>query len=222
MIEARETELSLPVLLYFARHFYLEEIDQQWIDHLKTMEALREGIGLRGYGQKDPKQEYKKEGFVMFGEMMGIIGRNVCEKLFHMQLRRERAAAADASQVPQPAAASARLGARSSRRGRRRRAAARGGRQATATARPSRRSAPVRRERAQGRPQRSVPVRQRQEVQEVPRRRGRRVTVGRRAGSAHRARRWPSALAVAACQTRSPADAGCQLAHAGRRCRPRR
>ncbi len=88
IFEAREAEFSLPVLLYFSRHFYLEEIDQRWIDHLKAMEALREGIGLRGYGQKDPKQEYKKEGFVIFGEMMGIIARNVCEKLFHMQLQR--------------------------------------------------------------------------------------------------------------------------------------
>ena len=100
VIEARESEFSLPVFLYFARHFYLEEIDQRWIDHLKAMEALREGIGLRGYGQKDPKQEYKKEGFVIFGEMMGIIGRNVCEKLFHMQLRREETAAT--VEVPQP------------------------------------------------------------------------------------------------------------------------
>ena len=57
------------------------------------MEALREGIGLRGYGQKDPKQEYKKEGFVIFGEMMDNIGRNVCEKLFHMQLQRADAPA---------------------------------------------------------------------------------------------------------------------------------
>jgi preprotein translocase subunit SecA len=99
VIEAREAEFSLPVFLYFARYFYLEEIDQRWIDHLKAMEALREGIGLRGYGQKDPKQEYKKEGFVIFGEMMGIIGRNVCEKLFHMQLRREETAAT--VEVPQ-------------------------------------------------------------------------------------------------------------------------
>src|SRR6185436_16315627 len=58
------------------------------------MEALREGIGLRGYGQKDPKQEYKKEGFVVFGEMMGNINRNVCEKLFHVQIRREEPAVA--------------------------------------------------------------------------------------------------------------------------------
>jgi preprotein translocase subunit SecA len=88
IIEAREAEFSLPVLLYFSRYFFLEEIDQRWIEHLKSMEALREGIGLRGYGQKDPKQEYKKEGFVIFGEMMRAIGRNVTEKLFHMQLQR--------------------------------------------------------------------------------------------------------------------------------------
>jgi preprotein translocase subunit SecA len=89
IIEARETEFSLPVVLYFARYFYLEEIDARWIEHLKTMEALREGIGLRGYGQKDPKQEYKKEGFTIFGEMIDSIGRNVCEKLYHMQVKRE-------------------------------------------------------------------------------------------------------------------------------------
>ena len=88
VLEAREAEFSLPVLLYFSRHFYLEEIDARWIEHLKAMEALREGIGLRGYGQKDPKQEYKKEGFAIFGEMMGVISRNVCEKLYHMQLQR--------------------------------------------------------------------------------------------------------------------------------------
>jgi preprotein translocase subunit SecA len=101
VIEAREAEFSLPVFLYFARYFYLEEIDQRWIDHLKAMESLREGIGLRSYGQKDPKQEYKKEGFVIFGEMMVIIGRNVCEKLFHMQLRREEQAATATAEIPQ-------------------------------------------------------------------------------------------------------------------------
>ncbi|HEX7500853.1 MAG TPA: preprotein translocase subunit SecA [Polyangia bacterium] len=89
VIEAREQELSLPFFLYFSRHFMLEEIDQRWIEHLRNMEALREGIHLRGYGQKDPKQEYKKEGFAIFGVMMANISRNVCEKLFHIQVRRE-------------------------------------------------------------------------------------------------------------------------------------
>ena len=89
VIEAREREFTLPWFLYFSRHFMLEEIDQRWIEHLRNMEALREGIHLRGYGQKDPKQEYKKEGFVIFGSMMENISRNVCEKLFHVQIRRE-------------------------------------------------------------------------------------------------------------------------------------
>jgi preprotein translocase, SecA subunit len=89
VIDAREQEFSLPFFLYFSRHFMLEEIDQRWIEHLRNMEALREGIHLRGYGQKDPKQEYKKEGFAIFGEMMVNISRNVCEKLFHIQARRE-------------------------------------------------------------------------------------------------------------------------------------
>jgi len=96
IIEARETEYPIHILLHYARVFYLEEIDERWIEHLKSMEALREGIHLRGYGQKDPKQEYKKEGFVIFGEMMSNIGRNVCEKLFHMQLQRVDAPAAQA------------------------------------------------------------------------------------------------------------------------------
>jgi preprotein translocase subunit SecA len=93
IIEAREAEFQLPMFLYLARYFMTEEIDQRWIEHLKAMEALREGIGLRGYGQKDPKQEYKKEGFDVFGVMMSNISRNVAEKLFHVQLRREEAAA---------------------------------------------------------------------------------------------------------------------------------
>ncbi len=92
IVEAREAEFTLPFFLYLSRHFFLEEIDARWIEHLKSMEALREGIGLRGYGQKDPKQEYKKEGYVIFGEMMGSIQRNVCEKLFHVQIRREEEA----------------------------------------------------------------------------------------------------------------------------------
>jgi preprotein translocase subunit SecA len=89
IMESREEEFGLPYFLYFFRYFMLEEIDQRWIEHLKNMEALREGIGLRGYGQKDPKQEYKKEGFVIFGEMVASISRNLCQKLFHIQIRRD-------------------------------------------------------------------------------------------------------------------------------------
>jgi preprotein translocase subunit SecA len=88
-LKKKQAELTTPWFLYVARDFYLQEIDQQWIDHLKAMDSLREGIGLRGYGQKDPKQEYKKEGFRMFAEMMGNIQANVVGKLFRVQMRRE-------------------------------------------------------------------------------------------------------------------------------------
>ncbi|MEK6607644.1 MAG: SEC-C metal-binding domain-containing protein, partial [Myxococcota bacterium] len=89
VISARETEVGPTALLYFFRHFYLEEIDSQWIDHLKVMDDLREGIGLRGYGQKDPKKEYKKEGYDLFAAMMARIQDNVCEKLFRVRVERE-------------------------------------------------------------------------------------------------------------------------------------
>jgi preprotein translocase subunit SecA len=85
----RQEELTRPWLMYFFRHFYLEEIDNQWIDHLKTMDHLREGIYLRGYGQKDPKKEYKKEGFDLFSAMMQRVQVNVCNKLFRVQIKRE-------------------------------------------------------------------------------------------------------------------------------------
>jgi preprotein translocase subunit SecA len=83
-LTAREEELTRPWLMYYARQFFLQQIDNQWIDHLKAMEALREGIGLQGYGQKDPKKEYKKAGYEMFGEMMLRISANVATDLFRV------------------------------------------------------------------------------------------------------------------------------------------
>jgi preprotein translocase subunit SecA len=88
-LKEREGELSREMLMYFLRHFSLEEIDQQWIEHLKTMDALREGIGLQGYGQKDPKKEYKKAGFSLFTEMMDRIQANAVTKLFRVQIQRQ-------------------------------------------------------------------------------------------------------------------------------------
>jgi len=93
----REKELSRAWLMHFQRQFSLTEIDEQWIEHLKTMDALREGIGLQGYGQKDPKKEYKKIGFDMFREMMDRIQANTVTKLFRVQIQREE----EQAQVPQ-------------------------------------------------------------------------------------------------------------------------
>ena len=68
----------------------LQAIDSQWKDHLLSIDHLKEGIGLRGYGQKDPKQEYKKEAFALFMSMIARIRAEVVEKIFWVQMARER------------------------------------------------------------------------------------------------------------------------------------
>ena len=91
--KARESDLGFLAFFFFSRHFFLDEIDQQWIDHLKSMDHLRDGIGLRGYGQRDPKLEYKREGFDLFHDMMKRISANVATKLYRVALERQPQAA---------------------------------------------------------------------------------------------------------------------------------
>jgi preprotein translocase subunit SecA len=88
-LEAKEKEMGTELFLRVFRHFYLEEIDQAWVEHLTNMEHLRDGIGLRGYGQRDPKQEYKKEGYDIFVSMMAAVSSNVATKLFKAQVRKD-------------------------------------------------------------------------------------------------------------------------------------
>jgi preprotein translocase subunit SecA len=67
------------------RFFILQQIDTLWREHLQQMDALRESVGLRGYGQKDPLIEYKTEGYELFLDMMTDIRRNVVYSLFQFQ-----------------------------------------------------------------------------------------------------------------------------------------
>ena len=67
------------------RFFILQQIDTLWREHLQAMDALRESVGLRGYGQKDPLIEYKNEGYDMFLEMMTQMRRNVIYSMFMFQ-----------------------------------------------------------------------------------------------------------------------------------------
>ena len=71
------------------RNAYLQEIDKQWIENIQAMERLRQGIGLRGYGQRDPKKEYKREGFEMFMAMVNGIKSQVARNLYTVQRVRE-------------------------------------------------------------------------------------------------------------------------------------
>jgi preprotein translocase subunit SecA len=75
------------VARFLLRQFYLKEIDAHWRDHLTQMDHLKDGIHLRGYGNRDPKLEYKREGHLLFASMMREIDHNVLEKMFMVQLR---------------------------------------------------------------------------------------------------------------------------------------
>jgi preprotein translocase subunit SecA len=82
--EAKERQLG-PFMREFERMILLQVIDAQWKDHLLEMDHLKEGIGLRGYGQKDPLIEYKKEGFEMFQSMLDRIEEDAVRYLFLIQ-----------------------------------------------------------------------------------------------------------------------------------------
>ncbi len=70
------------------RLIILQIIDNHWVAHLQDMESMRQGIGLRGYGQLDPLKEYQKEGFALFGELMERIREETLGMLFRIQLLR--------------------------------------------------------------------------------------------------------------------------------------
>ena len=76
-----------PLYQDILRYFLLEELDRTWKEHLRNMAALRDGIGLRGYGQKDPKLEYKREGFEMFQSMLFQIREGVFRALTRVHVQ---------------------------------------------------------------------------------------------------------------------------------------
>ena len=85
----REERFGKDALFHVARIIYLQAIDNLWKDHLREMDQLREGISLRGYAQKDPKQEYKKEGYNLFANMMATIAADVLQKVFRVVITSE-------------------------------------------------------------------------------------------------------------------------------------
>ena len=73
----------------FERNVMLQSLDTHWREHLSALDHLRQGIHLRGYAQKNPKQEYKRESFTLFQELMESIKRDAIRVLSHVQVRRE-------------------------------------------------------------------------------------------------------------------------------------
>jgi preprotein translocase subunit SecA len=72
---------------WLERRIILDVVDSQWKDHLLSLDHLKEGIGLRGYGQKDPLVEFKKEAFVLFEDMMARIDNETIRYLYHIQIQ---------------------------------------------------------------------------------------------------------------------------------------
>lgn len=85
----KETQASAEALRTFEKQILLRVLDDLWKDHLSTMDHLRHGIHLRGYAQKNPKQEYKRESFTLFQELLDSIKRDTIRVLSHVQVRRE-------------------------------------------------------------------------------------------------------------------------------------
>jgi len=89
LLRKKEAEFDKPLMDYLMKFIMLQAIDNQWKDHLLAMDHLKEGIGLRGYGQKDPVREYQKEGYEMFMELIYRVKEDVLEKLCMVRIQRE-------------------------------------------------------------------------------------------------------------------------------------
>lgn len=83
--EEKEKSVGSDLMRYLSHMVYLQIIDTKWKDHLYSMDTLREGIGLRAYGQRDPLVEYKREAFEMFSMMIAGIEEEVVEAVFKLQ-----------------------------------------------------------------------------------------------------------------------------------------
>ena len=87
--EAREAELGAPLMRAVERFVILQVVDNAWKEHLHNLDVLRQGIFLRGYGQKDPFQEYKFEATRLFNEMVGFIRMEAAKFLFRLKVEVE-------------------------------------------------------------------------------------------------------------------------------------
>ena len=85
----KKQEVGAEVLEHFEKAVSLQILDQFWREHLASMDYLRQGIHLRGYAQKDPKQEYKREAFTMFNDMLARFKHELTSVLARVQIRTE-------------------------------------------------------------------------------------------------------------------------------------
>ncbi|HKY62555.1 MAG TPA: preprotein translocase subunit SecA, partial [bacterium] len=88
--EAKEQRIGPDLFRHVERVLMLQTLDHLWKDHLLSMDHLREGIGLRGYAQKDPIVEYKREGFAIFETMIQTFSTDVLQKLFRVEVEENK------------------------------------------------------------------------------------------------------------------------------------
>ncbi len=81
---SREKAIGEPVAREIEKYIYLTTLDEKWMDHLDNMESLRDGIGLRGYAQRDPLVEYQKESYSMFERLIGSVETEVVKKIYRL------------------------------------------------------------------------------------------------------------------------------------------
>ena len=86
----KEESIGSNLMRMVEKEIMLKQLDIHWKEHLAAMDYLRQGIGLRGYGQKNPKQEYKREGFEMFGEMLDQIKHDAISLLSRIRIQNEQ------------------------------------------------------------------------------------------------------------------------------------
>src|SRR5581483_7458064 len=84
--EAKEAQLSEPLMRHIERLVLLRVIDTLWVEHLTTIDDLREGIGLRAYGQQDPLVAYKAEAYDLFQSLMGSIQHDVVHTIYNVNI----------------------------------------------------------------------------------------------------------------------------------------
>jgi len=102
LYQAKVEAVGADGMHHYERAIMLQSVDLHWREHLSALDHLRQGIHLRGYAQKNPKQEYKREAFELFSNMLDVIKREVTQVLMTVQVRSEaEAEAVEAAPVPE-------------------------------------------------------------------------------------------------------------------------
>ena len=91
ILEAKEKKYGAPMMRELERICLLRNVDSKWMDHIDNMDQLKQGMGLRGYGQHDPVVEYRIEGFAMFDEMVASIREDAVHMLLTIEVRQQNA-----------------------------------------------------------------------------------------------------------------------------------